>query len=327
VGAAREGIGREGGIAGDKKGAVAPAPQKATPLLLPGTRHLARVAPGTSSSPLQLLLYQMFPHGASAPGESAAGAYVLGPPGYGIIGRGIRLFRTCPRFPRVKNRRPPAWGKLFASCLVLVAIAAAWRFTGLHDIVTPENAAGWARRIREMPGAPVLLVLSYTLAAALMFPRPLLTLTTVIAFGPWRGTIYCALGIMVAAMVFYYIGRFGPKGWVEKLAGDKTADLEKVMRRHGIMGIFALNMVPVPPFSIQGVIAGALRVPALQYAIGSFLGMLPTVVGWSIFGEQVAGALEDSKGVSFLVIALVAIVMVVLTILVRRWFAKQSAAA
>ena len=209
---------------------------------------------------------------------------------------------------------------------MLVVLAAVWRFTGLHDIVTPENAAGWARRIREMPGAPVLLILAYTLAAALMFPRPLLTLTTVIAFGPWRGTIYCGIGIMVAAMVFYYLGRLGPKGWVEKLAGDQTQALEKVMREHGIAAIFALNMVPTPPFSVQGVIAGALRVPALHYAIGSFLGMLPTLLGWSVFGREIADSIEESKGMSYTLIAAVAVAMVVFTIVVRRWFAKQATA-
>ena len=253
--------------------------------------------------------------------KKGAGAFVLRGPRYGII---------CPpaHLSGVKRKRqPPAWGKLFASVIVLVALAAAWRFTPLHDIVTAENAAGWARKIRAMPGAPILLILSYTLAAALLFPRPLLTLTTVIAFGPWRGTLYCAIGIMVAAMVFYYIGRLGPKGWVEKLAGDKTEALEKVMRKHGIAAIFALNMVPTPPFSIQGVIAGALRVPAVQYAIGSFLGMLPTLVGWAFFGRELAASIEESKGISVGLIAAVAVVMVVFTILVRRWFAKTSAAA
>jgi uncharacterized membrane protein YdjX (TVP38/TMEM64 family) len=256
-----------------------------------------------------------------APAEKRSGAFVLPGRRYGIICRPAALSEVT------RNRhRPPAWGKLFASVILMVALAGVWRFTPLHDIVTAENAAGWARQIRGMPGAAILLILSYTLAAALMFPRPLLTLTTVIAFGPWRGTAYCAVGIMVAAMVFYYIGLWGPKGWVEKLAGDKTDALEKVMRKHGIAAIFALNMVPTPPFSIQGVIAGALRVPAMQYAIGSFLGMLPTLIGWAFFGRELAASIEESKGISVGLVAAVAAVMVVFTIVVRRWFAKASAA-
>lgn len=225
----------------------------------------------------------------------------------------------------MQRRRPPAWGKLVASGLVLLALGAAWKYTPLHDIVTPENAAGWARDIRGMPFGPLLLILAYTLAAAIMFPRPLLTLTTVIAFGPFKGTLFCAIGVMVAAMVFYYIGRFGSKAWVEKLAGDQTEALGRVMREHGIAAIFALNMVPTPPFSVQGMMAGALGVSAWRYAVGSFLGMLPTLIGWAFFGRQLAASLEDSEGVNLWLVAGVAALMIVFTIVVRRWFAKYSA--
>lgn len=207
---------------------------------------------------------------------------------------------------------------------MLVALAAAWRYTPLHDIVTPANAASWAKRVREMPGAAVVLVLSYTLAAAIMFPRPLLTLTTVIAFGPWRGTLYCGIGVMIAAMVFYYIGRYGSKDWVAKLVGDRTEALGELMRTHGVAAIFALNMVPAPPFVVQGMMAGALRVPTWHYALGSFLGMLPTVIGWAFFGRQIAASLEEDQSVSVWLIAIVAAVMVAITIVVRRWFAKHS---
>lgn len=226
---------------------------------------------------------------------------------------------------RSATRRPPAWGKILAAGLVLVALAAAWRWTPLHDIVTPANAVAWAKRIRQMPGAAILLVGSYTVGAAIMFPRPLLTLTTVIAFGPWLGTLYCALGVMIAAMVFYAAGRYGSKDWVAKLAGNKTEALGKLMRTHGVAAIFALNMVPAPPFIVQGLMAGALRVPALHYMLGSFFGMLPTVVGWAFFGRQIAASLEEGEGISLWAVALVAVAMVAISIVVRRWFAKHSA--
>src|SRR4051794_30314806 len=245
--------------------------------------------------------------------------------GYGIIGAATRHSFIAPHIARVKRkRRPPAWGKLIVGSLALLALGAAWKYTPLHDVITPQNAAGWARDIRDMPFGPVLLILSYTLAAAIMFPRPLLTLTTVIAFGPYKGTLFCAIGVMVAAMVFYYLGRFGSKRWVEKLAGDQTETLGRVMREHGIGATFALNMVPTPPFSVQGMMAGALRMNAWHYAIGSFFGMLPTVVGWAFFGRQLAASLEESEGVNLWLVAGVAALMVIFTIVVRRWFAKYS---
>jgi hypothetical protein len=96
------------------------------------------------------------------------------------------------------KRGRPAWGKLGLALLVVAALAAAWRFTPLSDYVTADRIAQWARAIRATPWAPVVVIVAYTPAAFIMFPRPLLTLLTVIAFGPWLGFAYGMTGILVS---------------------------------------------------------------------------------------------------------------------------------
>ena len=118
------------------------------------------------------------------------------------------------------NRRRPAWGKLAAGGLLLVALALAWKFTPLADLLTRENAMQWARAARENRWAPIAVVLAYTPAAMLMFPRPFLTLLTIIAFGRWLGFAYSAAGIMVAAMATYFAGRAMRKRTVLRFAGE-----------------------------------------------------------------------------------------------------------
>ena len=48
------------------------------------------------------------------------------------------------------RKRGPAWGKLAAIALVLIALAAAWRWTPLGEIATAENIVGWTRTVRGM---------------------------------------------------------------------------------------------------------------------------------------------------------------------------------
>jgi uncharacterized membrane protein YdjX (TVP38/TMEM64 family) len=79
--------------------------------------------------------------------------------------------------------------------LLLVALALAWKFTPLADYLTRENAVAWARAARENRWAPIAVILAYTPAALLLFPRPFLTLLTIIAFGRWLGFAYSAAGI------------------------------------------------------------------------------------------------------------------------------------
>jgi phospholipase D1/2 len=118
------------------------------------------------------------------------------------------------------QRRQPAWGKILLVALATAALAAAWRFTPLSEFVTAERIVGLARAVRGMTWAPLVVIAIYTPAAFLMFPRPLLTLLTVIAFGPWLGFVYGMTGILVAALATYYAGRLLPRGTVKRLAGE-----------------------------------------------------------------------------------------------------------
>lgn len=226
-----------------------------------------------------------------------------------------------------KTRRRPKWLRLIAIGVALAALAAAWRYTPLRELVTADRINAWARAARATPWAPWLLILAYTPAAFVMFPRPLLTLIAIIAFGTWLGFAYATAGVLLAAMASFYLGRMLHEERVKKIAGDQLDPVGKVMRQHGIVSIFALNMVPVPPFVVQGIIAGALRMKAWQFAVGNLLGMLPVLAAWTVLGTQINAAMEDFSSVSWWMIGAVVAVLAAITYFTRRWFARQMAPA
>ncbi|HEX2198660.1 MAG TPA: TVP38/TMEM64 family protein [Burkholderiales bacterium] len=223
------------------------------------------------------------------------------------------------------GRRSPAWGKLLAIAAVIAALAAAWRYTPLSEYVTAERITGWARAIRGWSWAPVVVMCLYTPAAFLMFPRPLLTLMTVIAFGPWLGFAYGMAGILLSALATYYAGRLLPEKTVQRLAGDKLDDVVKALRRHGLMAMLAVRIIPVAPFAVEGIIAGAVSIKVWEYTLGTFLGMLPGVLATSVFGGQLTAALEDPSTINWWIVGGVVLAMVALTWYVKRWFSAQSA--
>lgn len=219
--------------------------------------------------------------------------------------------------------RRPAWGKLAAIVLVCAALAAAWRYTPLSELVTAERVIAWARAVRGTWWAPVAVVLIYTPAAFVMFPRPLLTLLTVIAFGPWLGFAYGMAGILLSAAATYYAGRVMPPRTVERLAGGNLDAVRAKLRRHGLAAMTAIRIVPAAPFALEGILAGAMRVKPWQYLLGTFIGMTPGVLATSVFGDQIAHALEDPSTINWWLIGAVLIAFVLLTLLVRRWFARR----
>jgi phospholipase D1/2 len=222
-----------------------------------------------------------------------------------------------------RARRGPAWGKLIAVVLGCAALAAAWRYTPLSELVTAERIIAWARAVRGTPWAPVVVVLIYTPAAFVMFPRPLLTLLTVIAFGPWLGFAYGMAGILLSALATYYAGRVMRPKSVERLAGDRFDHVRKVLREHGLAAMTAVRIVPAAPFALEGILAGAMRIRLWHYMAGTLIGMTPGVLATSVFGDQLTRALEDPSTINWWLAAAVLVAFGVLTWLVRRWFAQR----
>ena len=225
---------------------------------------------------------------------------------------------------RKSGKRRPAWGKILIFALIFAALAAAWRFTPLSEFITGENISRWARAVREYPFAPAIVILAYTPTAFLMFPRPLITLFTVIAFGPWLGFAYGMVGIVLSALAAYYAGRVLKRETVRRVVGDDVERAGKKIRAHGLLAMTAMRIVPAAPFAAEGILAGALRINLWHYTLGTIFGMTPGVLATSVFGAQLTAALEDPSTINWWIIAAVVLAFVAMTWFVKRWIAGHD---
>ena len=222
------------------------------------------------------------------------------------------------------SRRRPAGGKIALGALVLAALAAAWRWTPLAEFLTAERVMAWARVVQETAWAPFALALAYTPAALVLVPRPVITVLLVIAFGPWLGIAYAVAGILIAALVTYYIGRALPRGTLRKVAGDKAEAVGKGARRHGVLSVLAFNLLPVPPFAVQNMIAGAAGIKVWEYAAGTLLSLIPALVAAAVLGDQIVAMLDDSAEVSWWAVGGMLAVFFAVTFFARRWAVKYA---
>ena len=228
---------------------------------------------------------------------------------------------------RRSGKRGPAWGKLALILLGAAALAAIWRWTPLAEIVTAERIIGWTRTVRETWWAPIVLMLAYTPAAFVLLPRPLLTLVSVMTFGVLWGLVYATSGVLIAALVTYYAGRLLPKNTLQRLAGDALESVGKLLREHGIVAVFGSNMLPTPPFVVQNMIAGAVKIPLWKFCLGTFLALLPGMLAWTVFGDQINAAMEDTSKVSWWLVGGALVLLVGFTLVARRYLAKRFQSA
>lgn len=221
------------------------------------------------------------------------------------------------------ERKGPAWGRIALIVLVVAGLAAAWRYTPLSEYVTAERVEAWAESVGYVWWTPLVVMLAYTPACVVMFPRPLITLFAVLAFGPVLGFVYSLIGILGAALATYFLGRALPPDTVRNIVGDRMNEMTEVLRRRGLLACFAMRIVPAAPFAVEGIAAGAVRIKLWHYSLGTVLGMLPGTLTTAVFGDQIQTALQDPSRINWWLIASVVAFFAVLIAIVRRWFLKQ----
>jgi phospholipase D1/2 len=225
--------------------------------------------------------------------------------------------------PEMTMRRAwPLW-VMPAAVLVLVGLLTVlWRATPLSGWADGTRILEWAAEFARVPGAPALILLAYTPAALVLFPRPVITLLAVAAFGPWQGFIYAFLGILIAAMATYALGLRLDRQQVRRIARGRLNRLSQVMRRRGVIAMTALRLVPVAPFAVVNIVAGAIRIQPSHFVIGSALGILPGTLVATVFGDQLFTGLRDPSSVNPLLVAVVialGVMLAVATWLMRKW--------
>jgi uncharacterized membrane protein YdjX (TVP38/TMEM64 family) len=226
-----------------------------------------------------------------------------------------------------KSISVPRWARIAAVLLVFFVLFLTWRYTPLSEFATAERMMEWARSVRSVAWAPLALIAIYTPAAFVMFPRPLITLFSVIAFGPWRGFVFSMLGIIGSALATYYVGRALPDKTLRRIAGKRLEKTSKAVRKRGFVSVLAVTVAPVAPFPVVGMVAGAIRIKLWQYVLGTVLGMAPGTLATTVFARQIENALENPELINYWVVAAVIAILVALVFVSRRWMLKVQAEA
>jgi uncharacterized membrane protein YdjX (TVP38/TMEM64 family) len=218
----------------------------------------------------------------------------------------------------------PAWGAIIAALVLMAGLALLWHFTPLAQLVTAEKVVAWAEEFGEQPWAPLVVIFAYAPACVVMFPRPLITLASVIAFGPWLGFAYAITGIVGASVLTWLAGRRMRRDTVRQLAGPRLDRMIEVLKRNGLLAMTLLRLVPIAPFAVEGIVAGAVRIKLWHLVAGTVLGVLPGTLASTVFGDQLENALTGTGEINHGLIVGVVIALVAGAWLVRRWFRKME---
>lgn len=191
-----------------------------------------------------------------------------------------------------------------------------------------DELAGLLDPVRDSPLLPVFLLAAFLVAGLLFISVWLVIFQTGLLLSPPWSFLLALGGAAMSASVFWLVGRSFIGGFVARRASVRVL---RAVQGVGLEGIIALRLLPVLPYTLVNVSAGALGVPYRTFLAGTVIGMAPGVLAVTLLGDRALAVLKDPSpsslafllGGGLLLVGLVAL----LRRLIRRRQASQAAQA
>lgn len=177
--------------------------------------------------------------------------------------------------------------------LAALLLGALWRWSPLHQWLKLSTLLTAADYIRESSLTVPIVLGIYLLGSCLMVPINLLVLATAISFGSISGFFLALGGSLIGGLASYLLGRWLGRDAVQRLAGKKINQLSRKLARRGWLTISLVRVVPIAPFTIVNMVAGASHISARSFIIGTAVGMCPGILAIMIFEEGLERALRN----------------------------------
>lgn len=138
-------------------------------------------------------------------------------------------------------------------------------------------------------------LLVYAGLTALSVPGAMLmTLAGGFLFGPWFGALYALIGATAGASAVFLAARAGLAGLADR-AGPRVQRLKTGFREHALSYLLVLRLVPVFPFWLVNLVAGASGMSLLIYVTATFFGMIPGALVYAGIGSGVGDLIAAGK--------------------------------
>lgn len=170
------------------------------------------------------------------------------------------------------------------------------------ELIAWINKLGWF--------APVLFIITYTLATILFLPTMVMTLAGGAIFGPIIGVVLNLIGATLGASLAFLITRHLMHRWFNQQRGPRLNKLITGVEKKGWIFIAFLRLFPIAPFNLVNYGLGLTAIPFRIYFINTALFLIPAEIIYTYFGYAGRHALSNpgqfykSGGLVLLVLAL-----------------------
>ena len=196
--------------------------------------------------------------------------------------------------PKESRKPGKRYLRIVLLCVILAGLSAALYLLPVKDYVVA--VLEWTQGLGFW--GPFFVAAFYILACVLLLPGGVITLATGFMFGVVIATITISIGSTLGACAAFLVGRTFARDWVRaKVSGrPKFEAIDKAVGQQGFKIVLLTRLCPIFPFNLQNYAYGLTGVKLWQYALASWIGMLPGTVAYCYIGSGLRSLTEVASG-------------------------------
>ena len=208
--------------------------------------------------------------------------------------------------------------KFLVFLFFLAVVVAAVQVGDLSRYLEQQRLRAWISGYGAL--APVVYVLFYAVAPALFLPGLPITVVGGILFGPFWGVLYAIIGATAGASVAFLVSRYLAREWVEgQLKSPRWRRLDDDVEKHGWKVVAFTRLIPLFPFNLLNYAFGLTSIGFWQYAVTSFLFMLPACVAYIVFSSSLLDLIKGKISLTFVIGLILVVLISMLPLAYRRY--------
>ncbi|MGE3994242.1 MAG: VTT domain-containing protein [Variibacter sp.] len=177
--------------------------------------------------------------------------------------------------------------KIALAAILVIALPLTWKYTPLSLLADPRMVSESLASVATGAWGPPVILACFVIGGLIAFPVTVLIAVTAATFGPFLGFAYAAIGCLASALVTFLIGAALGKDLVRGLLGPRLDRIRRRIVNQGIIAVALIRVVPVAPFTLVNLVAGASQIRLQDFMAGTALGMAPGLVIMSALGHQI----------------------------------------
>ena len=136
--------------------------------------------------------------------------------------------------------------------------------------------------------APVFFILLFAIRPLIFFPATLLSLSAGALFGPVKAIFILIIAENLSSLISYTVGKYFGKSIIDTLDKNNIFihKFEKYFHQNGFISILMLRLL-YAPFDLVGYFAGASVISYKDFALATFVGIVPGLITAAFLGGSV----------------------------------------